>query len=120
MKIIVTAQGPFLESEVDPRFGRGAYYLLIDTDNLDHVALENESGRISAQGAGVQAAQRVAESGAKAVLTGHVGPKAHQTLTAAGIAIYSNVTGTVQEAVARFDQGEFQQTHQADVEGRWQ
>jgi predicted Fe-Mo cluster-binding NifX family protein len=120
MKILITAQGPSLDSEVDARFGRGAFYLLVNTDNLEHVALDNESGRSATQGAGVQAAQRAAEAGAEALLTGHVGPKAHQTLTAAGIAIYSNVTGTVREAVESFRQGTLQQTHAADVEGRWQ
>ena len=120
MKIIVTAEGPDLESAVDPRFGRAAFYILVDTENMKHVALDNERGRTSQQGAGVQAAQRVADTGAEALLTGHCGPKAHQTLSAAGIKVYSNQSGSVQDAVERLVRGEVAPSTKADVEGHWQ
>ena len=120
MKIMVSAQGPDLQSQVSPRFGRGAYFLAIDTDTLDFTVLDNSSAVDSKQGAGVQAAQKVAASGVSALLTGHCGPKAHQVLTAAGITIYNNVEGTVTDAVARFNAGDFTCIAVPDVEGHWQ
>lgn len=120
MKIVVTATGPEMEAEVDPRFGRGAFYILVDTANMDHVVLPNEEGRQSPQGAGVQAAQKVAAAGAEALLTGHCGPKAHQLLEAAGIQVYNNATGTVVDAVESFMAGKLEVATGPNVEGHWQ
>jgi len=34
MKIILTTTAPSIESEIDPRFGRGVYLLQVDTESL--------------------------------------------------------------------------------------
>ena len=106
MKIMITAAGPDLDSPVDPRFGRGAYFVLVDTETRG-------------QGAGVQAAQKVAAAEAEALLTGHCGPKAHQVLSAAGIKVYNNISGTVNDAVESFLSGQLTAAHGPDVEGHW-
>jgi predicted Fe-Mo cluster-binding NifX family protein len=60
-----------------------------------------------AQGAGIQAAEIVAGTGASVLLTGYVGPKAFQALSAAGIVIGQNLDQlTVREAIQRFQQGD--------------
>ncbi len=118
MKVIVTAEGPRVESPVDPRFGRAKYFVLVDTETGEHAAHDNAQNLNAAQGAGIQAAQCVARLGAEAVVTGHVGPKAFTTLQAAGIAIYTGASGTVGEAVESLRAGQLQQAAQADVEGR--
>jgi predicted Fe-Mo cluster-binding NifX family protein len=56
-------------------------------------------------GAGIQAAQTVGNKGAKAVLTGRVGPNASQVLSSLGIRILTGVSGTVREAVENFKSG---------------
>lgn len=119
MKVVVTAQGPGMESPVDPRFGRAKYFVLVDTETGQSAAHDNARNLDMAQGAGIQAAQSVARLGAEAVVTGHVGPKAFATLRAAGIAIYTGASGTVAEAIASLRAGRLQEAAKADVEGHW-
>ena len=119
MKIAVTALGEKLDSEVDPRFGRAKYFLVIDTDT-DQVEVHDNTPNLNAmQGAGIQAGRKVAELGVKGILTGHVGPKAFATLQAAGITIYSGATGTVAQAIEKFKKGELNTSGAPDVEGHW-
>jgi len=103
MKIAVTSTGGGLSSEVDPRFGRAAFFVIGDTDTMDFVAIENENADGGA--AGIGSAKLVIDEGAEAVLTGNCGPNAQRTLDAAGIKLYTNVTGTIAEAVERFKSG---------------
>jgi len=100
-RICVTAQGPDLNAEVDPRFGRARYFLFIEPETMDINAVENPHQRAD-QGAGIQAAEMIAEKDPGVVLTGHVGPNAEKVLQAAGIAARNDISGTVRDAVERF------------------
>ena len=97
MRIAVTSTGEGLDSEVDPRFGRAAFFLIGDTETMEFVAVENENAAGGA--AGIGSAKRIVDEGAEAVLTGNCGPNAVQTLSAAGVKLYIGVTGTVAQAV---------------------
>ena len=68
MKIAVTSRGAELDSEVDPRFGRARYFVIVDTDTGESRAVDNEQNLNAAQGAGIQAAQLVATQGVEALL----------------------------------------------------
>ena len=115
MKIAVSSMGRDLDAEVDPRFGRAQYFIIVDSDTLEFEAVENPS--ISAAGgAGIQSGQLMANKGVEAILTGNVGPNAFQTLSAANIKIITGVTGTVKEAVQRFNSGQFQATGSATTD----
>ena len=85
-KIAVSSTGDNLDAQVDPRFGRCAYFIFVDTDTLKYEAVQNPNVS-AASGAGIQTAQLVANKEVEAVLTGNVGPNAFQTLQAAGIAL---------------------------------
>ena len=119
MKIAVSARGTTLDDEVDPRFGRASVFLLVDTETGRFEVVENTQNLEAAQGAGIQAAATVAEHGAEAVISGHCGPKAFRTLSAAGIKVAVGTTGTVREAMDRFASGELEIIESADVEGHW-
>lgn len=97
-KICITAQGPELDSEVDPRFGRAPYFLIVNPDTLEFEVLANDS-KDMAHGAGIQTAQLIAGKKVSAVLTGQCGPKAQQVLDAAGIQIIGGITGKARDAV---------------------
>ena len=71
------------------------------------------------QGAGIQTAQHLINSGVKGVITGHCGPKAFRVLKAAGIAVYNCQAQTVKEAIEQFRAGMLQLAESADVEGHW-
>ena len=108
MKIVMTTVTPDIESEVDPRFGRGAYLLLIDTATLDWQAYPNP-GVTASGGAGIQVAQFITEHQAEAVVSGDFGPHAFEALNAASLPMY--VFGncrTVREAMAQFQAGQLQ------------
>ena len=98
MKICITSQGVDLDANVDPRFGRCKYFIITDTGSDEFEAIENSNVRLSG-GAGIQAGQLMASKEVKAVLTGNVGPNAFNTLNAAGIIVYTNVSGTVRKAI---------------------
>ena len=119
MKITVTSQGRELSSPVDPRFGRAKFFVVVETDTGEFAAVDNVQNLNAAQGAGIQAGRNVVESGVKAVVTGHVGPKAFATLQAGGVEIYTGATGTVAQAIEQFKAGKLNQSAGADVEGHW-
>ena len=104
MKLVVTSIGTTLESQMDSRFGRCAYFVFVETDDMSVEAVKNPSGSLGG-GAGIQAARVMAERGVQVVLTGNVGPNAYETLRAAGIEVCTGLMGTVSEAAARYESG---------------
>jgi predicted Fe-Mo cluster-binding NifX family protein len=114
MRIAISATGPTMDAEVDPRFGRCQYFILADTETMQFEAMENSSG-MAAGGAGISAAQMVASKGVQAVLTGNCGPNAYNVLSAAGVQVISGVSGIVKDAVQQYKDGKFQQSSQPNV-----
>jgi len=108
MKIILTATSPNIDSPVDARFGRGAYFIVVDPDTLDWQAHPN-SGVGAMGGAGTLAAQFAANQEAEAVISGDFGPNAYYALQAAGIAMYLfGASATVKEAIEHFKAGQLE------------
>jgi len=103
-RICITSSGPTLESAVDPRFGRCAYFIIADTETFAFEAISNEAAMASG-GAGIRAAQTVAAQNVEAVLTGSVGPNAFPALQDAGIKILAGVSGTVKSAIESYGGG---------------
>ena len=112
MKVCVTAAGPGLDANLDPRFGRCAYFVVVDTETMVAESIPNSS---AASGAGIQAAQTIANAGAGALITGNIGPNAAETLRAAGVKVYLAPGGSVGEAIEKFKNGEFSETSSASV-----
>jgi predicted Fe-Mo cluster-binding NifX family protein len=101
MKIAISSSGKTLDSPLDPRFGRCAWFLIVDPADMRHEAFDNQSAAQSS-GAGIQAAQFLVNKNVSAVITGHVGPNAVDTLSAAGIEIFAEQQGTIKEVVERY------------------
>ena len=108
MKIVVSSTGNTLDSPVDPRFGRCQFFVVVDPQTMEFEVIENQA-MMAAGGAGIQAGQTIASTGATAVVTGNVGPNAMATLSAAGVKILVGATGTVRETVQRFNNGQLQE-----------
>jgi predicted Fe-Mo cluster-binding NifX family protein len=101
MKIVVTANGASLDAPASPVFGRCPSYVFVDPDTMEVEAVENPA-MAAAGGAGIQAAQFVIEQGARAVVTGNVGPNAFNVFRSAGVPVYTGPGGTVRDAVEAF------------------
>jgi predicted Fe-Mo cluster-binding NifX family protein len=119
MKIVISAQGPNLEAQVDPRFGRASYFLLVNPESLEYEVLTNGQNLQAAQGAGIQAAALVARHRPAAVLTGHCGPKAFHTLEATGIPVIVGVEGSVRDAVQNYRAGKLKPARGPNVTSHW-
>lgn len=106
-KIAVSSQGPDLDGPIDPRFGRAAGFVIIDPDTMASEYVDNAASQGMAQGAGIQTAELMARHGVGVVLTGYVGPKAFQALSAAGIKIGQNLEDlSVRQAVDKYKTGQ--------------
>lgn len=106
MKICITCEGNNLDSKVDPRFGRCKNFIFFDTDTGHFEVQENPNAQLQG-GAGIQSGQLIVSKGVTALLTGNIGPNAHQVLTATGISIFTGVSGTVQEAIEGYKSGKY-------------
>ena len=117
MKVAISANGANLEAQADPRFGRCAYFVIVDTDTMQYEVLTNP-GVTMGSGAGIQAAQAVARAGAQAVVAGNFGPNAINALSAGGIQAYLGGMGTVRQTVEAFKAGQLQVASSATVPAR--
>ena len=118
MKIAVSSTGPTLDDSVDPRFGRCAYFLVIDTDTLEFEAFPN-SNVAAGGGAGIQSAQFIASKGVSVVLTGNCGPNAFQVFSTAGIQVKTGISGQVRDAVNEFKSGKLSDSSEANVQSHF-
>lgn len=119
MKIAVTSTGPDLKSEMDPRFGRAAYLIIVDPDTMQFKALENTENRNLTQGAGIQAGKTIVENGAEVLITGYCGPKAFMVLQSAGVKTFSGAQGHVEDVIKDFKSGKLKETQNPNTEGHW-
>jgi len=118
MNIAITATEPSLDAKVDPRFGRCACFLIVDTETRKFEAVENPNVVLGG-GAGIQSAQLMAEKSVQFVLTGNCGPNAYQTLSAAGVGVIIGCSGTVADVVEQFKTGQLNATGQPNVAGKF-
>ena len=88
-------------------------------ENKTSKVIDNKLNMGASQGAGIQTAQNVIDSGAKIVISGHLGPNAFRVLDAAGIEAYSATDMTVQQALDALEEKKLQKLNGADVEGHW-
>jgi len=119
MKIAITTSGNDLNAPLDSRFGRAPKFLIYDLETKTFEVMDNAQNLNAAQGAGIQSAQNIVRQGAKALVTGHCGPKAFRVLESAGIKIFNTSAATVKEALELYLAGKLNEAKSADVEGHW-
>lgn len=119
MRIAVTSKGTELTSEIDPRFGRAAYFVIVNPDTLEYKAVENKQALDLPKGAGIQAGQTIVNQNVGVLITGKCGPKAFRVLERAGINILLGASGRVIDAVQQYKNGELKSAHAPNVEGHW-
>ncbi len=119
MRIAISSQGKELNANLDPRFGRAAYFIIVDPETMAFEVVENSQNLNLSQGAGIQAGKTIADNKVDVLITGHCGPKAFKVLQGAGVKIMTGAGGTVADAIAQFNSGELETSTEADVDGHW-
>ncbi|MBW2987762.1 NifB/NifX family molybdenum-iron cluster-binding protein [Candidatus Woesearchaeota archaeon] len=103
MKIAISATGKDLDSQVDVRFGRCPYFIIVDIEGKKikgSKAIEN-TATAQAGGAGISAAEIIGNQKVDAVITGNLGPRAFDVLSQLDVEIYQ-ATGTVKDVIDKF------------------
>ena len=119
MKLAITSTGKELDSNLDPRFGRAAYFIMVDPKTMAFEAVENSQYRNLPQEAGIQAGIIIVDNHVDVLVTGHCGPKAFKVLQKAGVKVMTSAGGRVIDAVAQFTTGKLEILAEADVEPHW-
>ncbi len=112
MKLCITCAGKDKEAAIDTAFGRAPYFFIIDTNTNSEEIVAN-SAVDQDHGAGIAAAQLLADRGVDAVLTGQVGPNTFAALQAAGIKLFVGASSgdTVNQALAKFKTDHYQEAN---------
>ena len=118
MRVCLSAVSDSLDAQIDPRFGRCQYFVLVDPETMEFKVISNIASEAMG-GAGIQSAQTVADNGAKVVITGNVGPNAFKVLSASGIRVVTGASGTVREAVEMYKRGELKEMDGPTVGGHY-
>lgn len=118
MKICVSSTAENLEAQLDPRFGRCLYLVIVDSENMQFEAIPNMAAGATG-GAGIQAAQTIVNKGVQVVITGNVGPNAFGSLSTAGIEIVTGASGTIKEVIEKFKKGQLGKTGSPTVDGHF-
>ena len=105
MKIAITAEKGSLDAALDPRFGRCAWFIILNTASPEAFTAVENLAASAGGGAGVQASQAIIDAGVRTVISGNFGPKAYDALNAAGISMCVVEAQTVREAVEAFNAG---------------
>ncbi|NPV50965.1 MAG: NifB/NifX family molybdenum-iron cluster-binding protein [Candidatus Methanofastidiosum sp.] len=114
MKVAISSTGTEIDSEVDQRFGRCNYFLIVDVETNSFEVFRNSSAS-APNGAGIEAAKNLAKKGIKAIISGNIGPNAFQVLDAEGIDVVQEFKGTVNEAIKNFKEGNYSKASSPNV-----
>lgn len=101
MKVAISCSGQTLADDLDPRFGRAACFLVVDTDTMSVTVIDN-AARAASGGAGIAAAQSVIDQKIDAVITGQLGPNAMNVLRDADILMYQGISGSASSNIIAF------------------
>lgn len=113
-KIAIASNGKTLEGQVDLRFGRCLYFLIVNSETEEFKVLPNTADSMS-RGAGISAAQLVVDQKVEAVIAGNFGPKAVNVLSQSGLKIFSVSGKTVKKVINSFKAGKLKPMVSSEV-----
>ena len=106
MRVAISSTGKKLTDSVSEVFARCSYFVIAEIENKEikrYEAIKNESEN-QMGGAGISAAQLMAEKNINAVITKNVGPRALDVLNQFNIDIYAG-DGTIEKVLQEFIDG---------------
>lgn len=115
MRIVISSDGDTIENNVDMRFGRCRYFLIVDIEDgeiIDVKSVENE-GAVMGHGAGIKAAQQAGNLNPDKIITGNLGPNAFNVLSQLNISAYMG-SGIVKDSIQKLLEGKLERISQND------
>ena len=104
MKIAIPVEDKSILSNICISFGRTPYFLIYETDTNDMKFIDNVAAT-SQGGAGIKAAQAIADERADVVLTPRCGQNAADVLNVAKIKIYKTISISIKDNIKAFEDG---------------
>jgi len=119
MRVVISSTGKDLDSQVDSRFGRCPYYLVVDIEakKIEKVDVLENRGGLYAHGAGFAAAQQVGDMNPDCIVTGNIGPNAARTLQELDITVYE-ASGIIKDVIQQLLDGKLNKIGQT-VQGHF-
>lgn len=101
MKIAVTSDGPTINNNVEERFQRWPYFLIIDSDTMNIESIDNQN-LAQESDIWIKSAKFLAEKGVSLLLTGNCGTNTMKIFKDLGIQVVERMSGRVQDVVEHF------------------
>jgi predicted Fe-Mo cluster-binding NifX family protein len=118
MTIAITSTGESLESNLDPRFGRAEYYIILNKENGEIIKTINNSENMETSGgAGTLASQIMSENNVQAVISSNFGPNATKGLNALNIKMLQSSVKKIKDVFRDFREGNLTAVTEATVAG---
>jgi len=110
MKIAINSTGKDLESNVDERFGRCPYFLIVDIENkeIKNVKVIENTAKEQLGGAGITAGQIVSNEKVDAVITKNLGPRSFSVFEQFKIKVYFG-EGRIKDVIQDFIEGKLKE-----------
>ena len=102
MKIALPIESKSSDIPVCPSFGRAAFFAIYDTETKTYEFIKNEAAE-SQGGAGIKAAQALADNKINVLITFRCGQNAAEVLNNADIKMYKAENGSVADNIAKFN-----------------
>ena len=99
MKAFISVKEASLDSMLDERFGRAAYFIVVDTDSGEIVKSINNEYINDAHGVGIKAASIAVKENVDSVIGPNFGPKVLEVLKAAGIKMYTSEVKKIKDII---------------------
>lgn len=110
MKIAISSTGKTLENEVDARFGRCPYFLIVEIEDkkVKNVKAIENTAKEQMGGAGIAAGEIVSNEKVDAVIISNLGPRAFSVFEQFKIKVYSG-EGRIETVVNNFIGGKLKE-----------
>ncbi|MBD3354583.1 hypothetical protein GF361_01200 [Candidatus Woesearchaeota archaeon] len=110
IKIAVSASENDIKGDIDARFGRCPYFMIVEIENnkMKHAKAIKNTAAQQAGGAGISAAKLIADQDVKAVIGSNFGPRAFDVFNQLDIKVYQT-EGKIKDAVKKYIKGELKE-----------
>jgi len=121
MRIAVPSSGDDVKSEASRVFGRARSFIIAELKDGEIGSFKSVANPAASEsgGAGIKAAQLIANEKVDVIISNAIGPNAFELLNNLNIKVYKSTQGSVEENLKLFSQGKLQQiTSPATARGR--